>query len=395
MTRKSTCNHRLFVVKCQKKAIAGDEMMAYRVFISFKYTTMDGKGVTRDYAIARDLHSALKRAGVKAFLSEEELSKGDFIKEINKMLEETDIMIVVGTKPEHIQSKWVEDEWSSFLALINGGLKPKGDIYTYLEGMSPNALPPVLYKRQSYTTDERDKLIGRITAQLGIKPPSPRKTIPQKPKRPRTASPSAAPVYAQVGNILQFGQYPQGANGEVRPLSWRVLDVRNGMALLITEKLIDCVKYNETKTDVTWETTTLRKWMNSDFINKAFSNDQQTQIITFNNSNPNNPRKHTIGGNATQDKLFALTINDANKYFLDENDRMAAVTEYAVKQGCYVSNSYSLPNGDKPGWWWLRSPGENSIHAARVLDNGEIGLYGYFVNHGSGSVRPAFWLKLS
>ena len=122
------------------------------------------------------------------------------------------------------------------------------------------------------------------------------------------------------------------------------------------EKLIDCVKYNETKTDVTWETSTLRKWMNSDFINKAFSNDQQTQIITFNNSNPNNPRKHTIGGNATQDKLFALTINDANKYFLDENDRMAAVSTadapgMAVKGRPFSmqADTRTAPGSEMPG----------------------------------------------
>ena len=104
--------------------------MGYKVFISYKHSTMDGKSATRDYTIASELHNALTRAGVKTFFSEKDLSTGDFINEIYDALEEADIMIVVGTKPEHIRSEWVKAEWSTFIAEINGRRKPKGDVYT-------------------------------------------------------------------------------------------------------------------------------------------------------------------------------------------------------------------------------------------------------------------------
>ena len=207
----------------------------------------------------------------------------------------------------------------------------------------------------------------------------------------------------RVGDRIPFGQYPQGASGKVQPLMWRVLAVEDGKALLITDKLIDCVRYNEVITDVIWETCTLRKWMNNDFISKAFNSSQQAQMVTVTNPNPNNPKYGTRGGNATRDRIFALSIDEAKKYFRDDDDRMAAVTEYAKKHGAFImddktAKAYgwknSLPTGEKTGCWWLRSPGNFSNFAAYVSIRGSVNQYGSSVSDGRGCVRPAFWLNL-
>ena len=225
-----------------------------------------------------------------------------------------------------------------------------------------------------------------------------KQTQPTKPPPP----PAPRKTY-RVGDRIPFGQYPQGANGEVQPLMWRVLAVENGRALLITDKLIDCVRYNEVKTDVTWKTCTLRKWMNDDFISKAFNSSQQAQIVTVTNPNADNPTYGTRGGNATRDRIFALSIDEAEKYFRDEDDRMAAVTEYAKKQGAYICDDKtakkygwknSLPTGEKTGWWWLRSPGDSGGIAAGVVTRGFVLQCGGGVSFDSGAVRPAFWLNL-
>ena len=105
-----------------------------------------------------------------------------------------------------------------------------------------------------------------------------------------------------VGDHFTFGNYPQGADGEVQPIEWRVLAVEDGKALVVSEKLLDCVQYNKTYTDVKWETCTLRKWMNNDFISKAFSSSQQEKITTIIIQNPNHPEYGTEGGNATKEK---------------------------------------------------------------------------------------------
>ena len=235
----------------------------------------------------------------------------------------------------------------------------------------------------------------RLIKGMAPQPPSPTyqqpvyQPIPQPAQQtqPTKPTPSPAPrLNVQVGGKVQFGQYPQGANGEIQPLVWRVLAVENGRALLITDKLIDCVKYNEKLVDVTWETCTLRKWMNTDFISKAFSSSQQAQIATVSNQNPNNPEYGTKGGNATQDRIFALSIDEAKKYFSSDSDREAYTTDYAHKKG--------YDQKDRSEYWWLRSPGDSSDYAALVRNYGNIYQYGRYVGSLEVAVRPAFWLNL-
>ena len=78
---------------------------------------------------------------------------------------------------------------------------------------------------------------------------------------------------AKVGDYVVFGQYEQDndtSNGK-EDVEWLVLDVQEDRALLISKYLLDCKPYNTTDDHVTWETCTLRKWLNDEFINTAFS----------------------------------------------------------------------------------------------------------------------------
>ena len=206
-------------------------------------------------------------------------------------------------------------------------------------------------------------------------------------KRMNSQSPlPALKVNVRKGNKYQFGQYPQGANGDVQPIEWRVLAVENGMALLITDKLIDYVKYFPAIANITWRTCTLRNWMNNDFLDEAFSLSEQEKIMTVTNPNPNNPKYGTIGCKPTQDKIFALSINEAEAYFRNDDDRKAYTTDYAHSQG------YDYK--DRSEYWWLRSPGDGRDYAASVDDNGSINQSGSVVDCISVAVRPACWLNL-
>ena len=83
----------------------------------------------------------------------------------------------------------------------------------------------------------------------------------------------------QEGNTLKFGSYPQN-NSEREDIEWQVLDVRSGKALLISKYALDCRKYNINYTKVTWETCDLRKWLNHDFFESAFSENERSMILT-------------------------------------------------------------------------------------------------------------------
>ena len=209
-----------------------------------------------------------------------------------------------------------------------------------------------------------------------------------------------------VGNYVTFGTYPQTkAGNDATPIKWLVLARDGDKALLISRYALDAQPYNKDYTSVTWETCTLRKWLNGTFYNKAFSSAEQEAILTTNVDNSKNQCYsgwNTSGGNNTQDKVFLLSYAEANKYFDVENwqnngatdnvKSRVAPTVYAIAQGAGKISSYKTDDGIDAGWWWLRSPGDFQNYAAIVSNVGS--LYDYNVSSGSGSVRPALWVNI-
>lgn len=199
----------------------------------------------------------------------------------------------------------------------------------------------------------------------------------------------------QIGDIYIFGTYEQDndvSNGK-EEIEWQVLAKEDYRVLLISKYALDCVQYNSEWEDVTWETCTLRKWLNETFINSAFNSDEQALIPETNVSADKNPKYSTNPGNATKDKIFLLSISEVNKYFLSDDERMCAATDYAKAQGAYISDDNTV-GGKGACWWWLRSPGHSQHHAADVYSAGSVYRYGDLVNYGRGSVRPALWITL-
>ena len=211
--------------------------------------------------------------------------------------------------------------------------------------------------------------------------------------RTRHKRKSGDPLDLRVGDKLRYGAFPQGSKGEIQPLMWRVLAVEKDKALIITEQLIDTMQYNSFSDDITWEQCSLRFWLNNTFITSAFGGSLPRRVMVTTNDNPDNPKHGTEGGAPTEDKVFLLSVEEAEKYFKDNADRMAGVTEYAQKQGAWVSNDYLLPNGEKAGLWWLRSPGYISHTASRVLINGDINSHGGSIVRENVAVRPAMWIS--
>ena len=203
-----------------------------------------------------------------------------------------------------------------------------------------------------------------------------------------------------VGQHVTFGVYEQdddSSNG-AEPVEWRVVAVEDDKALLITEKLLDCVQYNETAEPVTWETCTLRKWMNENFYQTVFTAEEQGKIASVTNVNPDNPEYGTAGGNDTVDKVFALNVEEAKKYFLSDEDRKAYTTEYAHVNG-YDASYYVDEDGNaldigQVGTWQLRTPGESDELNTGVSWYGEIWYLGDAVDYLNMPVRPAVWIVL-
>lgn len=186
---------------------------------------------------------------------------------------------------------------------------------------------------------------------------------------------------------LEFGSYYSNKNMSRGPIVWRVLERDNNKALLITESGIDCLPFHNIPTEITWSHSDIRRWLNIDFLNMAFTNKQREAIFPVRLFTPNNAVYYTNGGEKTQDCVFLLSLEEANRYFRSNTDRTAQVTDFAKGKGLYVDEKGN-------SWWWLRSSGTMQSYASDIDYGGDIDYYGGVVNSMNNAVRPAIWVNV-
>lgn len=164
-------------------------------------------------------------------------------------------------------------------------------------------------------------------------------------------------------------------------IKWRVLRINsstiNGSTMfVVADKGLDCKDYHDPGGSVTWETCTLRNWLNSDFYGTTFSSREQGAIVSQTVVNEDNPYYNTEGGNNTWDKVFLLSLSEVmnpnygfcESYSTYSVSRRVKASDYAHARGAWVNTSTDYAGNC---WWWLRSPGSTTSLAAKV------GTYGY------------------
>jgi len=199
---------------------------------------------------------------------------------------------------------------------------------------------------------------------------------------------------------------------------WRVLEEKDGKALIITEGIIEERPYHNDLVDITWEYSAMRQYLNGSFY-ESFAAQEQSRILETRLSDRDNPWTGTKCGNPTTDKIFLLSYDEVLKYFGDSGDMQNRQGWHWVdlpgfnggvqeKNGTdYVSDQYNsarraVKANGLIGWWWLRSPGGQGQHTSGSIGGiGDICMCGDDIwNHpyrdqdGDGGVRPAMWVKL-
>lgn len=231
-------------------------------------------------------------------------------------------------------------------------------------------------------------------------------------------------------DCIWFGNYWQeDTNGDGKadkndtkiPIKWRVLSVEGNDAFLVADKNLDVQRYHAididtvSSTDVTWETCTMRSWLNgygeernkegidysnNNFLNNAFSLDEQSAIKTTNVINDDNPMYGTQGGNNTSDKVYLLSIGEVMNptygfpaHSNVSGTRVAVNTAYTAEGGeIGCEDMEDVGNGE---YWWLRSSGIDNNCASSLLFVGNVSADGYQVGMYEHAVRPALHLNLS
>lgn len=167
------------------------------------------------------------------------------------------------------------------------------------------------------------------------------------------------------------------------PIKWRVIKCENGEALLLSDIVLDKQKYNKRLKKVSWEKSTLRKWLNKKFMNRAFSSSEQEAIRTTKVINEDNYYYKTDGGNDTLDKIYLLSLSET-----DEEKEYGFTDSYGMT--IKYSNYADLCDYQ---YWWLRTPGEKNISAAAVDMFGEAYVGGGESDMELG-IRPVLHLNL-
>lgn len=158
----------------------------------------------------------------------------------------------------------------------------------------------------------------------------------------------------QVGETVTIGKF-----------LWFVLDKQDGKVLLMKNAPIKNITYHDNEADVTWETSAIRNYLNDTFLHEYFCEAEISNIPMIQNTNADNEKYGTIGGNATEDQIFILSKDELKQY-----------------------ENVILEKGKKN--FWVRTPGGLSC-AATTFEKSECNDYGEIVNEQNISAYPVFW----
>ncbi|MBO7515967.1 MAG: hypothetical protein J6T47_10130, partial [Lachnospiraceae bacterium] len=192
---------------------------------------------------------------------------------------------------------------------------------------------------------------------------------------------------AKIGEYITFGSYEQDYNLINGPeaIEWLVLEKEDDRMFVISRYGLEMQLYHPELVDVTWEMCSLREWLNSSFYDTAFAAKEKRMVLRSVVKAEKNPEYDTPAGNDTTDKVFLLSIDEANRYFTDDSTRVLRGTPYCI---AHAEKDY-----DGNCFWWLRSPGEIPMKAANVDYEGATCEFGNTIWLEM-AVRPAMWITL-
>ena len=194
-----------------------------------------------------------------------------------------------------------------------------------------------------------------------------------------------------IGDIYTFGDYEQdnnSINGK-EEIEWLVLAKEGSRILVLSKYALDCRQFNTTNDYVTWESCSLRTWLNDTFINNAFAAEEKAMIQTVTVSSDILGDNAISQGNSTQDKIFVLSDAEVDRYLTAESVKKCEPTPYAIANNAYVRNSNGMC------MWWLRTCANDNNCAIYVTYDGSNIKTGAQVDEGNIAVRPALWIDFA
>jgi len=182
---------------------------------------------------------------------------------------------------------------------------------------------------------------------------------------------------------VNFGSFPTDADGTVRPILWRVLEVKNGEAFLLTEYIVD-VHYVHLDTkayyNMKWEDSDLLAYLQNDFMPRAFTAGEQGALL----------QRTEDGGIVTLPKVD--DIRNAKFGFDSDKSRLAVGTDYAISLNLYKYQKKLEGKSTAP--WVTRNKSESKPNQQRrVMSEGKLGTVP--CGNVDLGIRPVVYVDLS
>lgn len=147
---------------------------------------------------------------------------------------------------------------------------------------------------------------------------------------------------------------------------WIVAIKDDDKAFLIKTKPVNGIAYNDQDKDVTWKTSSIRRYLNSVFMSDTFTSGMIDKIADTDVVVKGNKKDNTRGCKTT-DKMFMLDTKQAKKY---EKPLSEFLRDY-----------------------WLIEPGETQ-REARFVSFGKVKKAGYPVTDKDINTRPCMWVSM-
>ena len=193
------------------------------------------------------------------------------------------------------------------------------------------------------------------------------------------------------GDIVHFGSYYQENDKEKTPIEWIVLRKKedDNTLTLISKNVLDVVPFDITKKPVKWGSSTVRQWLNNEFLNTAFTKEEQAKIVEKEAQTKDNSQYGTEGEKPGPfDKICLFAEAGIKKHFPSNIDRMAKPTPYAKSKGVACDSTEGNCH------WWTRTPGFNQQYACVVDMLGNLNMFGEPAFADFVGIRPFIWIKL-
>ena len=174
-------------------------------------------------------------------------------------------------------------------------------------------------------------------------------------------------------------------------LYWRVIKRKSNKVLCVCETglILDeflTFHYGTHPEERDWETSSLREWLNGDFMKSAFTDEEISRLMNCNTVEENEFFPHIF------DRVFLLSDAEVSIFMPSESERIIRDTPSAQT----LDETFELPLAEcRENEWWLRTPGRKAECFCFVDAEGKInrdGMHGY---EDTFAIRPAILVELT